>query len=81
MLDPALLPNYLYMCPKSEYNPLFEVLNPFYAVALLRFSYRGDSTSYTRTYLLNKDEVCLAHAFIISCNICSCLEVFKDMLI
>ena len=52
------------MCPKSEYNSLFEVLNPFYAVALLRVSYRSDSASYTNTYLSNKDEleVCLTCA-------------------
>ena len=56
MLDPVLLPSFLNICPRAEYNSLFKVLNPFYAMALLKFSY-GSMSNHTTTGSLNKSEV------------------------
>lgn len=57
ILDTALLPNFVYTCPESELAHLFQVINPFYALARLQVLY-GSLSANTVTDPLDRKKVC-----------------------
>lgn len=52
LIDPLLLPMFVYLCPSTEYETLFKVIPPFYSVARLAHMYSNSS------YCTNVSNLC-----------------------